>query len=194
MSLCFSVLLDMWLPRLGTKELFCVFFVRLFVLRVFICVSFIFILVSGIGCDLWLWHSLDFSFYFILRSSNSVSFKQSVQGSRCSLLQVLKKLVVYRHKYRHSHLSSRMILIGISCFNNYLLLYSNIVMSIDNDNTGYTSIIPTYSNHNSERQFYTSLWATSKIQTSVRTNRPEQTMQILVKCHSKRSRLIWITR
>ena len=65
-----------------------------------------------------------------------------------------KKLVVYRHKCRHSRLSSRMILIGISCFNNYLLLYSNIVMSIDNDNTGYTSMIPTYINHNSERQFY----------------------------------------
>ena len=29
-------------------------------------VSFLFLLVSGIGCSLWLWHSLDFSFYHFM--------------------------------------------------------------------------------------------------------------------------------
>ena len=35
---------------------------RAFVLRVLVCVSFPFLIVSGIDCDLLLWHSLDFSF------------------------------------------------------------------------------------------------------------------------------------
>ena len=29
-----------------------------------VCVLFLFLLVSGVGCILWLWHSLDFSFNF----------------------------------------------------------------------------------------------------------------------------------
>ena len=59
--LCFSVLLALRLPRLGKKELILVLFVRFFDLRLFGFVCFLFLLVSGKGCSLWLWHSLDFS-------------------------------------------------------------------------------------------------------------------------------------
>ena len=55
--LCFSVLLELLLPRFGKRELALVLLVRLFDLRLFGFVCFLF-LVSG--CGLWLWHSLDF--------------------------------------------------------------------------------------------------------------------------------------
>ena len=58
---CFSVLLVFRLPRLGKRELISVLFVRLFDLCLFGFVGFLFLLVSGKGCGLWLWHSLDFS-------------------------------------------------------------------------------------------------------------------------------------
>ena len=64
--LCFSVLLVLRLPRLGKRELILVLFVRLFNLRLFGFVCFLFLLVSGKGCGLWLWHSLDFSLTFFL--------------------------------------------------------------------------------------------------------------------------------
>ena len=44
----FSVFLVLRLPRLGKRELVCVLFVRLFVLRFLVCVSFLFLLVSGL--------------------------------------------------------------------------------------------------------------------------------------------------
>ena len=56
--LCFSVLLALRLPRLGKRELILVLFLRLFDLRFFGFVCFL--LVSGKGCGLQLWHSLDF--------------------------------------------------------------------------------------------------------------------------------------
>ena len=59
--LCFSVLLALRLPHLGKIELILVLFVRLFDFCLFGCVSFLFLLGSGKGCGLWLWHSLDFS-------------------------------------------------------------------------------------------------------------------------------------
>ena len=67
--LCFSVLLALRLPRLrlprlGKKELILVLFVRLFDLCLFWFVGCLFLLVSGKGCGLWLWHSLDFSLTF----------------------------------------------------------------------------------------------------------------------------------
>ena len=62
--LCFSVLLALRLPRLGKKELILVLFVRLFDLCLFGFVGFLFLLVSGKSCCLWLWHSLDFSLTF----------------------------------------------------------------------------------------------------------------------------------
>ena len=65
--LCFSVLLVLRLPRLEKRELILVLFVRFFDLRLFGFVGFLFLLVSGKGCGLWLWHSLDFSltFFFV---------------------------------------------------------------------------------------------------------------------------------
>ena len=54
--LCFSVLLALQLPRLWKRELVLVLFVRLFDLRLFgfVCFLFLFLflLVSGIGCGL----------------------------------------------------------------------------------------------------------------------------------------------
>ena len=62
--LCFSVLLALRLPRLGKRELNLVLFVRLFDLCLIWFVGFLFLLGSGKGCGLWLWHSLDFSLTF----------------------------------------------------------------------------------------------------------------------------------
>ena len=64
--LCFSVLLVLWLPRLGKRELILVLFVHLFDLCLFGFVGFLFLLGSGKGCGLWLWHSLDFSLTFFV--------------------------------------------------------------------------------------------------------------------------------
>ena len=50
--LCFSVLLALRLPRLGKTELILVRFVRLFDLCLFGFACFLFLLVSGKGCDL----------------------------------------------------------------------------------------------------------------------------------------------
>ena len=50
--LCFSVILALRLPRLGKRELILVFFVRLFDLRLFGFVCFLFLLVSAKGCGL----------------------------------------------------------------------------------------------------------------------------------------------
>ena len=62
--LCFAVLLVLRLPRLGNRELILVLFVRLFGLCLFRFVGSLFLLVSGKGCGLLLWHSLDFSLTF----------------------------------------------------------------------------------------------------------------------------------
>ena len=62
--LCFSVLLVLRLPRLGKRELILVLFVRLFGLCLFRFVGFLFLLGSGKGYGLWLWHSLHFSLTF----------------------------------------------------------------------------------------------------------------------------------
>ena len=59
--LCFSVLLALRLRRLEKKELIWVLFVPLLDMRLFGYVGFLFLLVSGKGCGLWLWHSLHFS-------------------------------------------------------------------------------------------------------------------------------------
>ena len=50
--LCISVLLALRLPRLGKRELILVLFVRLFDLRLFGYVCFLFLLVSGKSCGL----------------------------------------------------------------------------------------------------------------------------------------------
>ena len=72
--LCFSVLLVLRLPRLGKRELIFVLFVRLFDLCLFRFVGFFFLLGSGKGCGLWLWHSLDFSLTFSVISGNLISW------------------------------------------------------------------------------------------------------------------------
>ena len=64
--LCFLVL-ALRLPRLGKRELILVLFVRLFDLCLFGFVGFLFLLVSGKGCGLWLWHSLDLISYLLQR-------------------------------------------------------------------------------------------------------------------------------
>ena len=63
--LCFSVLLVLRLPRLGKRELILVLFVRLFGLCLFRFVGFLFLLGSGKGCGLWLWHSWTFLLPFL---------------------------------------------------------------------------------------------------------------------------------
>ena len=60
----FSILLVLRLPRFGKRELILVLFVCLFGLCLFRFVGFLFLLGSGKGCGLWLWHSLDFSLTF----------------------------------------------------------------------------------------------------------------------------------
>ena len=65
--MCFSVILALRLPRLGKRELILVLFVRLFDLYLFGFVGFLFLLVSGKGCGLWMWHSLDFSLTLFLQ-------------------------------------------------------------------------------------------------------------------------------
>ena len=68
------VLLVLRLPRLGKRELILVLFVCLFDLCLFGFVGFLFLLVSGKGCGLVLWHSLDFSLTFFLLILVPLSF------------------------------------------------------------------------------------------------------------------------
>ena len=83
------------LPRLGKRELIFVLFVRLFDLRLFGFVCFLFLLVSGKGCALWLWHSLDFFSYLFFTScetsvnylNTSVVSKATKTGSKMSLFE-----------------------------------------------------------------------------------------------------------
>ena len=62
-------------PLYGLRELILVLFVQLFDLRLSGFVCFLFLLVSGKGCRLWLWHSLDFSLTFF---KHIFVFKQKV--------------------------------------------------------------------------------------------------------------------
>ena len=64
--LCFSVLLALRLPLLGKRELVLVLFIRLFDLRLFGFVCFLFLLVSGKGCGFVL-ILLFVALWFILR-------------------------------------------------------------------------------------------------------------------------------
>ena len=89
-SCVFSVLLALRLPRLGKRGLILVLFVRLFGLSLFGFVGFLFLLVSGKGCDLWLWHSLDFFLYLFFFFSPDAFHQVLAQsdplfGRRCCL-------------------------------------------------------------------------------------------------------------
>ena len=78
--LCFSVILALWLPRLGKRELILVLYVRLFDLCLFGFVGFLFLLVSEKGCGLWLWHSLDFSLTFFIPVYSTGAREDNSQG------------------------------------------------------------------------------------------------------------------
>ena len=79
--LCFSVLLVLPLLSLGKRELILVLFVRLFDLCLFGFFGFLFLLGSGKGCGLWLWHSLDFSltFFFFRKLVGKSNFSEQVR-------------------------------------------------------------------------------------------------------------------
>ena len=60
---CFQSCSALWSSRLRKREQVHALIVHLYVYLA--CVNFclfLFLLVSGVGCDLWLWHTLDFSF------------------------------------------------------------------------------------------------------------------------------------
>ena len=78
----FSVLLALRLPRLWKRELNLVVFVRLFDFYLFGFVGFLFLLVSGKSCGLWLWHSLDFSLTFFF-----FQFDQAPGLPNCTISQ-----------------------------------------------------------------------------------------------------------
>ena len=93
----FSVLLALRLPRYGKRELILGLFARLFDLRLFVFICFLFFLVSGKGCSLWLWHSIDFSLTFNLLCfslicnmhiiwRNLLSLPLDVIGRLCSVI------------------------------------------------------------------------------------------------------------
>ena len=106
-SCVFPVFLVLRLPRLGKRELILVLFVRLFDLCLFGFVGFLFLLVSGKGCGLWLWHSLDFSLtLFFLKIHDFIHVNNSVAGE------------YNKHKQDGSHLrfSFRMILATVEIF------------------------------------------------------------------------------
>ena len=84
----FSVLLV-----LGKRELIVVLFVRLFDLYLFGFVDFLFLFVSGKGCGLWLWHSLDFS----LTLFSYVAFVLSSFAPHVFVLWSLGKVVLRDH-------------------------------------------------------------------------------------------------
>ena len=78
--LCFSVLLALQLPRYGKRDLILVLFVHLFDLCLFGFVGFLFLLVSGKGCGLWLWHFLDFSLTFFCICHKAVFYSERMMG------------------------------------------------------------------------------------------------------------------
>ena len=64
--LCFFSPFSIAITSLGEEVANLSAFVRLFDLCLFGFVGFLFLLVSGKGCCLCLWHSLDFSLFFLL--------------------------------------------------------------------------------------------------------------------------------
>ena len=78
-----SVLLAKWLPCLGYRMLVCVLFVCIFVLCVDLC---LFPLLLGVRdrLQLWLGHSLDFSFYLFFITCGS--YAQQKIHMKCHLI------------------------------------------------------------------------------------------------------------
>ena len=87
--LCFSVLLALRLPRLGKREVILVLFVCLTDLCLFGFAGFLFLLMSGKGCSLRLWHFLDFIFTYLSVSSSSWCLRRAAAsdcGTPCTFV------------------------------------------------------------------------------------------------------------
>ena len=70
LSTCFYVFSPVWhCDHLAwvreSWSIICFSCICLFILYVLLCVSFLFFMVTWVGCGMWLWHSLDFSFNFL---------------------------------------------------------------------------------------------------------------------------------
>ena len=122
--LCFSVLLVLRLPRLGKSELILVLFVRLFGLFLFRFVGFLFLLGSGKGCGLWLWHSLDFSltFFFLFKKfywSDRLKNCSDLSQIKDTCVRLWKREIVYYANTKDPDQAAHLhILIRISLFIN----------------------------------------------------------------------------
>ena len=96
LAFCYFVLVffspfSIVITSLGEQRVNLVLFVRLFDLRLFGFVCFLFLLVSGKGCCLYLWHSLDFSLTFFVYAccdKNMETFTAMILCIR-SLLQLI---------------------------------------------------------------------------------------------------------
>ena len=118
-SCFFSVFWTLRLPRLGKREreLILVLFVRLFDLRLFDFVCFLFLLVSGKGCSLWLWHSLDFSLFFFAENAelvriNTSLYPYSFANEICSKVQKVNEIFLYIRKWKQTVFSLSVVVLA----------------------------------------------------------------------------------
>ena len=92
---CVFFILVLRLPGLGKRELILVLFVRLLGLYLFRFVGFHFLLGSGKGFGLWLWHSLDFSLTFLTDKLTDLSWIYFVfEGSTRTFVFTVCYLVI----------------------------------------------------------------------------------------------------
>ena len=112
-SLCFSVHLALRFSCLGKRELILVLFVRLFDLGLFWFVGFLFLLVSGKGWGLWLWHSLDFSLTFSFHSRWTI--QEEINENLCHTDWPYKLLWVFAG---HNGLNAGFVVGWLICFAN----------------------------------------------------------------------------
>ena len=122
-------LLDVYIfPRLSKIELILVLFVRLFDLRLFGFVCFLFLLVSGKGCGLYLWHSLDFSQTFFADASSEMGVSISVlrldSGPR------LKLVDSYPVVYTNDRSKAVVPVLLLLCVALWLIIRGNFTLSI----------------------------------------------------------------
>ena len=122
-SCVFQSFIALRLPHLGKRELMLVLFVRLFDLRLFGFVCFLFLLVSGNGCGLCLWHSLDFSLTFfrpwVTPHTKWLLRPQYVSGDWCLTINVLGRLhrcYVYGFLYNNFWLQIDTVFFSIRVF------------------------------------------------------------------------------
>ena len=127
--MCFSVLLALRLPRFGKRKLILVIFVHLIDLCLFGFDGFLFLLMFGKGCDLWLWHSLDFSLTFILGSLHAPPG-----------LDWLQSFLFYIYFSLSLHYFYIMILFNPT--SNYLWLNKNSQgTEVNKNSTSYTGVV-----------------------------------------------------